>query len=98
MNLGFGTWALGLRIPNGYAMSPPDLPADAPILNLLEPLCVDFFPVCGKETDQMIAHDGERLLRFRITEKPLLAQAWLDRHFTALAEADVICIWFCLRK
>ena len=47
-------------------MSPPNLAADAPVLNVLQPLRVNFFPVPGKETNEMLFYDGERFLRFRI--------------------------------
>ena len=76
-------------------MSPPDLTADAPVSNVLQPLRVNFFPVRGKEADEMITHGGERFLRFRITEKPLLAQARLDRHIAAIAEAHIIRVRLC---
>ena len=79
-------------------MSPPDLAADAPILNVLQPLRVNLFPVRGKEPDQMIAHHGERFLRFRITQKPLLAQPRLDRHVAALAEADIVLMRLRFRQ
>src|ERR1700737_381485 len=79
-------------------MSPPNLPADAPVLNVLEPLRVNFFPVPGKETDEMFFHDPERFLRSWITEKPLLAQSRLNRPFAAIAEADVVFVRLCFRK
>ena len=46
----------------------------------------------------MIAHHGERFLRFRIFQKPLLAQARLDRHTAALAETDRVFIRLFLRQ
>ena len=48
--------------------------------------------MCGKESDQMITHNGERFLCFRITQEPLLADARLDRHIAAIAEADVVFV------
>src|SRR5205823_10182061 len=98
VNLGFGTWSLRFQIPRRYPVSPPDLPADAPILNVLKPFRVNFFPVGGKETDEMIAHDGERFLRFRITEKQLLAQTRLDRHLAAIAKTNVVFVRLGYRK
>src|SRR5713101_359412 len=98
MNLGFGTWSLGFRIPSRYPMSPPNLTANAPVSNVLEPLCVNFFPVRGKETDEMIAHRGECCFRFWITQEPLLAQARLDWHITAIAEADIVLVRLCFGK
>ena len=52
----------------------------------------------GKEANETIAYDGERFLRFRIAEKPLLANAWLDRHIAAVAETDVVFVRLGLRK
>ena len=69
-------------------MTPPNLPADTPILNVLEPLSIDLLPMRWKEADQMLADDAERFLGFRITQKPLLAQTRLDRNAGALAEPD----------
>ena len=73
-------------------MAPPNLTADAPVLNVLQPLRVNLFPMRGKETNQVIAHHRERFLRFRITQKPLLAQSRLDRNVAAIAEADVVFV------
>ena len=69
-------------------MPPPNLAADTPILNVLEPLSVDLLPMRRKEADQMLADDAERFLGFRIMQKPLLAQTRLDRNTGALAEPD----------
>ncbi len=79
-------------------MSPPDLPADAPVLNVLQPLGVNFFPMRWKETNQVIAHNGKRLLRFRIAQKPLLAQTRLNRHVAAIAETDIVFIRLRFRE
>src|SRR5204862_5178902 len=46
----------------------------------------------------MLAHYGERFLRFRVTQKPLLAQARLDRDFAPLAKADVVFIRLGFRE
>jgi hypothetical protein len=50
--------------------------------------------VLGKKPDQVIAHHGKRLARFWVAQKPLLAQARLDRHLAALAEADIVLVRF----
>src|SRR6266852_3654699 len=80
------------RMPNRYPMAPPNLPTDTPVLNVLDPLRINFFPVRGEETDKMIANDGERLFRFRILQEPLLAHTRLDRNFAAIAETDVVFV------
>ena len=79
-------------------MSPPHLPTDAPVADVLQPLRVNFFPMHGKEADQMIAHNGERFFRFGITQEPLLADAGLDRHIAAIAEPDIVFIRLRLRQ
>src|SRR5213595_3779054 len=77
--LGFGTWDLGFPVPGRYPVPPPDLAADAPIANVLQPLCVNLLPMRGKELDQVIAHHSQGLFCFRVTQKPLFADAGLDR-------------------
>src|SRR5438477_1752253 len=79
-------------------MSPPNLPTDAPVLNVREPLSVNFFPMPGKETNEMFFYDRECFLRFRITEEPLLAQSRLDRHVAAIAKTDVVFVRLSLRE
>src|SRR5262249_60072219 len=78
-------------------MPPPNLPADAPIPNVLDPLLVNFFPMLRPEADEMAFHNRERFLGFRIFQKPLLAQARLDPHIAAIPEADVVFIRLCFR-
>ena len=73
-------------------MSPPDLPADAPILNVLQPLRINLLPVPGEKADQVLAHHRQRFLCFRVTQKPLLAQSRFDRDAGSFAEADCILI------
>src|SRR5206468_2568774 len=96
----FGIWSLDFEISGTrrYPVSPPYLATDAPILNVLQPLRVNFFPMRWEEADEMVAHDGERFLRFRVTQKPLLANARLDRYLTAFAETDVVFIRLGFRE
>src|SRR5206468_1167054 len=49
--LGFGIWGLGFSIPRRYAVSPPYLPANAPVADVLQPLSVNFLPMHGKKSD-----------------------------------------------
>src|SRR5207237_7006558 len=79
-------------------MSPPNLPANAPVLNIFDPLFVNFLPMLWKEADQMFFDDRERFFRFWVTQEPLLAQPRLDRHVAAIAEADVVFVRFSLRQ
>src|SRR5207237_3052016 len=72
--------------------------ADAPGPDVREPLRVDFLPVPRKETNEMIANHIERFLCFRVTQKPLLAQTRLDRHFAPLTEPDVVLVRLFFRE
>src|SRR5437762_5061447 len=67
-----------IPVPGRYAMPPPHLPADAPVLNVLQPLRVNFFPMRRIEPNQVFAHDRKRFFRLRIPQKPLLADPRLD--------------------
>src|SRR4029453_1673976 len=73
---------------------PPNLSADAPVANVLEPLRVNFFPVRWKETNEVIADDCQRFFCFRVTQEPLLTKARFDWHVAAVAETDVVFIWY----
>ena len=85
--------------PNRDAMAPPKLPADAPILDVLEPMLVNLFPTLGTKTNRSpLAHRGARFRHLRIFQKPLFAQPRLDRHPGALAEADRAFVRLLLRQ
>ena len=73
-------------------MSPPDLAANAPVPNVLQPLRVNLFPVRGKKADEMISHDGERFFRLRVTQKPLLANPRFYWHIAPLTETDIVLV------
>ena len=80
-------------------MAPPELAADAPVLNVLEPVVVDLFPALREETDQATstlcfgASDGIASLNgLRIFQEPLLAQTRFDGDIGALAEADIVLV------
>src|SRR5690606_33360284 len=45
-----------LVVPGGNAVSPPDLPRDAPILDVVQPVEVGLGPVLGDELDSAVAH------------------------------------------
>ena len=73
-------------------MPPPELAGDAPVLNASQPVVVNLRPALGKKLHRAIRHARARLLDARVFQKPLLAQARLDRHVGALAVADVVLI------
>src|SRR5207248_4236768 len=80
------------------AMPPPHLSANAPVLNVLQPLPINLFPMCRKEANQMFAHDCQRFLRLWIMQEPLLADPRLDRNVAPVAEADVVFVRLRLRQ
>ena len=85
-------------IPRWNSMSPPNLAADAPVLNVREPLLVNFLPMLREEADEMFFNNRERFLRFRIMQKPLLAESRLDRDIAAVAEANIVLVGLGFRK
>ena len=70
-------------------MAPPKLPADAPILNVFQPMLIDVFPTLRAKTDRAFwPNRRARFLHLRILQKPLLAQPRLDWDPGAFAETD----------
>ena len=69
-----------LLVPNRNPVSPPKLPADAPILNVFEPMQVSLFPSLGKEFDMTVLNRLLCFLHPRVFEKPLLGQPRFDRY------------------
>ncbi len=73
-------------------MPPPDLAADAPILQAGHPVVIDLRPAVGVEFHLAIGDDLLAFLHARVFEEPLLAQAALDGHVGALGVAEVVLI------
>src|SRR5262245_54053234 len=85
----------GLRfqsVPGWNTMTPPDLAANTPVLNVLEPLRVNSFPMLREKSDQMFTHNLERFLRLWVAQKPLLAHPRFDRHLAAFTEAYIVFV------
>jgi hypothetical protein len=83
-----------LAVPDGNAMPPPELAADAPVLDILEPVEVDFAPALRVKLDMAVAHGGLGLLDARITQPPLPGQPRLDRHVGTLGVANIVGVGF----
>ena len=79
-------------IPDGDAVPPPELAADAPILNPLQPVRVCLGPVRRAEDDIALLHSLRRLLHAGILQEPLHTQARLNRHIGALADTDIVLV------
>src|SRR5258708_39942557 len=52
-------------VPGRYAMPPPELPADAPILDLVHPLVIHRRPMIGYEADVSVLDGADGRLRQR---------------------------------
>jgi hypothetical protein len=74
------------------------LAADAPVLDVLQPVVIDLFPALGEEPDEPVADGVTGLDGLWIPEKPLFAQAGLDRDIRPLAESDVVLVGLLLRQ
>ena len=73
-------------------MSPPELAADAPVLQTAHPIVIGLGPAFGVKLHGAIGHAVARLLLAWVLEKPLLRKARLNRHISAFAEADVVLV------
>ncbi len=75
-------------MPDGNAVAPPELPRDAPVANVVEPVQQDGSLVVGHDLNQVFAHHFFRGLRQRIhLAEPLRGNARLDFGFAAVADA-----------
>ena len=73
-------------------MTPPQLAADAPILNVRQPMVINLGPAVGMKFHPALGHAGFGFRHGGIFQKPLFAQARLDGHIRALAEPDVVLV------
>ncbi len=87
-----------LGIPHRDAMPPPKLTADAPVLDIFEPVQVNFGPALGVKLDVPVAHRGLGLLDARIFQPPLPGEARLDRHIGTLGVAHVVLVGLLLHQ
>ena len=82
-----------LAVEHGDAMTPPQLAADAPILEVLHPGGVGLRPARGVEGD-LAGVDGveRRPLEFVDGNEPLLGQPWLKRGVATVAVHDGVVV------
>jgi len=87
-----------LAVPHGDLVSPPELPADAPVdpfaLHRIEPVHVGFFPPCRVKADQAGFHRAASFCHLRIAHPPLLGQPRFNRNPTPLRKTDIVFIFF----
>src|SRR5258708_19129817 len=78
----------GFVVPRRNAMAPPERAADAPVLDIVEPLRVSRAPVLRHESDRAIAYSGECGFGDRLsTARPGLA---IDTHVGSQIEEPLI--------
>ena len=78
--------------PDRDAMSPPKLAADAPVLNVRQPVIINFCPAVGMKLHHTARHRRLGQLHARILQEPLLTQARLDGHTRALTETNLVFV------
>src|SRR5439155_25599439 len=60
---GDGDGATGFAVPCGDAVAPPQLPRDAPVVDVVHPLEVDFFVHLRREVDVFFGDGADGVLR-----------------------------------
>src|SRR5947208_13632915 len=75
-----------LAVPDRNAMTPPELPRDVPVSNVLEPVHVHAFPLLREDPDGAVAQPLECGFRQRFhLHEPLVREARLDHGVGAVA-------------
>ena len=91
---------VAVAIPDGDAVAPDDLTREAPVLDVFEPVGVNFFPAGGVEADEAFAHDvqggGDHVAteHFFVVEEPLFGEAGFDGDLAAFGVADGVLVGF----
>src|SRR3990172_4320314 len=90
-------------IPGRDLMAPPDLPGDAPILNLLHPAEIIVGPSLGNEPDLAVAHRlnrrmGQRMARGIDADKPLRREVGFHDRPAAVTGAERVRMLFHLQQ
>ena len=78
-------------------MTPPQLAADTPVLNVFEPVAVSRFVFSGHKLDVVVHHRRKGYFgKVLHVDKPLERQARLDSHLGAFREAHFVGVVFYL--
>src|SRR6266536_4013128 len=84
-------------IPDRDAMAPPQLPTDAPILDVLEPVEVGLLETFRHDSDTSIFHGSKSSMCQRLDlDEPLCGDHWFNDLSPALGARDRRAIWFRL--
>ena len=78
------------KVPHRNPVPPPELARNAPVLQVLHPVVVHLRPAVREKAHLARAHHLARRLDGRVFQKPLPAQARLDRHIRTLRKPDVV--------
>src|SRR5436305_325617 len=83
-----------VAVPDRNTVAPPELAADGPVADILEPVEVDPGEALRHDADPAVAHDVEgRLRQRRHLHIPLIRDERLDHGVAALAVADGVDVW-----
>ena len=78
-------------VPGGDAVAPPDLTADAPVLNIFHPVEIGLGPAFGVELDRAGADSLDSgLCQFIHPDEPLVAEERFDLHAAPFGETHVV--------
>ena len=81
------------QIPRGDAMAPPELTANAPVFDVLEPVAVGILILCGIELDVVVHHGRQRDVGHVLhLQEPLHGELGLDGHARALGATNLVVI------
>ncbi len=82
-------------VPGRYAVAPPELARDTPVLDILEPVAVCGLVLLGHKAYDVVHDRSERDVgKVLHVDKPLQRQTRLDGSLGALAQADIVGIVF----
>ena len=87
-----------LAIPDRDAVAPPELAADAPILDVLEPVEVGLRPAFRVELDDARSDGALGFVDLRVADEPLFAETRFDRHIGAFGVAHGVLVGLGLHQ
>ena len=84
---------LPFSVPDGDAMSPPELAGDAPVFDVVEPVEVGFGPALWVKVDDVVPDGGFGFFNAGVFEEPLVGEAGFDGDVGPFGEADVVFVF-----
>ena len=83
----------GFMIPDWNLVTPPKLPADTPVTDVLNPVLKALDPALRTKLNLSGSDCSQGTINLRISEEPLFAQSRLDGNTSAFAIPDIVLIW-----